>query len=110
MPDPYRSYTSAEKRRRRQLLWSGGRQAIADADTSRQDAEWARIDAKAEERGALEKAEMAVELHAAKRAAAAAKAKERLATREERPAAKQAAREAQREAERVQHKARKYGL
>lgn len=110
MPEPYRSYTPAEKRRRRQLLWSGGRQAFAGADTDRYDNEWARIDAKAEERGALEVAAMARRLADAKRTAADAKTKERLAQREERQTARQASRDAQREVDRIQREARKCGL
>lgn len=110
MPDPYRSYTPAEKRRRARLVFSGGRQAFADADTSRYDAEWARIDKRAEERGAMERAAMARRLEAAKHAAADAKAAERLAPREQRQAARQASRDAQREVDRIQREARKYGL
>lgn len=105
-----RSYTPAERRQRRGLVWKGARQAFADADTSGYDAKIAKLDAKAEERGALERAAMSRRLEAAKHAAADAKAAERLAPREERQAARQASRDAQREVERIQREARKYGL
>ena len=105
-----RSYTPAERRRRARIVTGGIRKALADIEDHRGDAEVARIDAAAEERWGLERDEMARHLATAKREAADAKAKERLAPREDRQTARQAARDARREAERIQHKASKYGL
>ena len=105
-----RSYTPAERRRRARIVTGGIRKAFADIEDHRGDAEVARIDAAAEERWGLERDEMARHLATAKREAADAKAKERLAPREDRQTARQAARDARREAERIQHKASKYGL
>jgi hypothetical protein len=107
MSDPYRSYTPAERRRRARLVFSGGRQAIADADTSRHDAQIDRIDAAATERGALEVAAANRLVAQARHEAAAAKATLRAARGKDRATARDAVRAAERRVRDTEQAARR---
>ncbi|MER5461649.1 hypothetical protein ABT010_13365 [Streptomyces sp. NPDC002668] len=103
-----RSYTSAERRQRAGLVWKGARQAIADADTSSYDAQIAKLDARAEERGALEAAAANRLVEQARHEAAAAKAALRAARGKDRAAAQDAVRKAERRVRDTEQAARRY--
>ncbi|MEC4018866.1 hypothetical protein [Streptomyces sp. H27-D2] len=98
---PDRSYTRSEKVLRARLLMQGARQAAADADTSSYDRRIEAIDARAEARAQLVRAERETFL----REQATAKARQKFDEQRIRDAAKKQARD-----DKVRAKAaKKYG-
>lgn len=106
----FRSYTPSEKRRRAGLVLRGSRQALADCVDPRIETAIDRIDAAAEERGYREAKALHNELEAARNAVATAKAKERIAPREDRRDARQAREAAEKTLRRTETAARRFGL
>ncbi|MEV4974871.1 hypothetical protein [Streptomyces scopuliridis] len=105
-----RSYTPAERRRRAWLITRGVKQAAADAVNPRIDAEIARIDDRATERGWRETNAMHDQLDKDKDAVAAARTAERTATRDDKNAARQARRDAEKTLRRTEQAAHRIGL
>ncbi|MER7787929.1 hypothetical protein [Streptomyces sp. NPDC097640] len=110
MTDIYRSYTSAEKRKRAFLVLRGAKQALADAVDPKLDRQIDRIDARAAERGQLEAAALHRQDDKAKAELAAARAAERAAPREDRAAAREARKTAEKRARATEQAIRRAGL
>ncbi|WP_432587005.1 hypothetical protein ABVG11_15140 [Streptomyces sp. HD1123-B1] len=110
MSDVYRSYTPAEKRKRATLLLRGTKQAFADAVDPKLDRQIERIDAIAAERGQREAAALIRQDEKAKADLAAAKAAERAARWEDRPAARAARKQAEKRARATEQAIRRAGL
>ncbi|WP_438479068.1 hypothetical protein [Streptomyces asiaticus] len=110
MSDVPRSYTPAEKRKRAWLVLRGAKQALADNVDPKLDARIDRIDAQAEDRGIREARALYQQHEQAQNALAAAKAKERTASREDRQAARQARIKAEQQLSRTQKAIRRAGL
>ncbi|MFP3986902.1 hypothetical protein U9R90_05245 [Streptomyces sp. E11-3] len=110
MTDNYRSYTAAERRTRGWLVLRGAKQAVADCVDPSLENRIDRIDERAEDRGRREVTAMARELEAARNNAAAAKAAEQVADRNDKPALRQARRDAEKTLTRVEQAARHLGF
>ena len=110
MSEVYRSYTSAEKRKRAWLIVRGTKQAFADAVDPRIDWQIESIDAVAEERGQLEAAALHRQNDKARAELAAAKAAERAAQRSDRPAARDARKRAEKRARATEQAIHRAGL